>query len=177
MSSSPEPSPVNGHSSPQAGRNARIILDDRVSESDLSDVNDNTALRESSSPSSPNNQSPQEAEQDLDSQGGAESTDNDEDNNASDDADFDMEDSPAPSQSDAPHDETSTSNGSRRVPKRKAGGGEDEYIRENPELYGLRRSVCKPNYYSRLLLIRLYQSRPTKQPKIVSYMFTVKAYL
>ncbi|KAI1660868.1 P-loop containing nucleoside triphosphate hydrolase protein [Daldinia decipiens] len=152
MSSSPEPSPVNGHSSPQAGRNARIILDDRVSESDLSDVNDNTALRESSSPSSPNNnnQSPQDAEQDLDSQGGAESTDNDEDNNASEDADFDMEDSLAPSQSDAPHDETSTSNSSRRVPKRKAGGGEDEYIRENPELYGLRRS-----------------SRPTKQPKIV----------
>ncbi|KAI1379572.1 P-loop containing nucleoside triphosphate hydrolase protein, partial [Hypoxylon crocopeplum] len=150
MSSSPEPSSVNGHMSPETRPGARIVLDDRASESDLSDVNETAALPASSSSSPTRNESSQGAEPDLDSQGGAESSDNDDDNNASDDADFDMEDSPAPSQSDAPRDDRSTSNSSRRVPKRKAGAEEDDYIRDNPELYGLRRS-----------------SRPTKQPKIV----------
>ncbi|KAI2466216.1 P-loop containing nucleoside triphosphate hydrolase protein [Annulohypoxylon bovei var. microspora] len=151
MSSSPEHSSVNGHTSPETRPATRIDFDDRASESDLSDVNDNTALRASSSPSSPiNNQLSRRTEQDLDSQDGADSSENDGVNNASDDADFDMEDSPAPSQSDAHHDETSTSNSSRRAPKRKVTTDEDDYIRENPELYGLRRS-----------------SRPTKQAKIV----------
>ncbi|KAI0900136.1 P-loop containing nucleoside triphosphate hydrolase protein [Annulohypoxylon nitens] len=151
MSSSPEPSSANGHTSPETGPAMRMDFDDRASESDLSDVNDNAAARASSSSSSPiNNQPSRITEQDLDSQGGAESSDNDEPNNASEDADFDMEDSPAPSQSDAHHDETSTSNSSRRAPKRKVTADEEDYMRENPELYGLRRS-----------------SRPTKQAKIV----------
>lgn len=145
MSSSPEPSSVNGHMSPETRAGARVILNDRASESDLSDVdvNENAALAESSTSSSPiRNQSSRDLEPDLDSEPGAESSDNDDDNNnASDDADFDMEDSPAPSQSDALQDERSTSNSSRRVPKRKAVADEDDYIRENPELYGLRRSV------------------------------------
>ncbi|KAI0388031.1 P-loop containing nucleoside triphosphate hydrolase protein [Hypomontagnella monticulosa] len=149
MTSSPEPSSVNGHMSPETGADGRILLDDRVSESDLSDVNDNTAPAASSSSSPTPDRSLRDPEPDQDSPTGVQSSDND-DNNASDDADFDMEDSPAPSQSDAPQDETSTSNSSRRATKRKAGVDEDEYIRENPELYGLRRS-----------------SRPTKQPKIV----------
>lgn len=154
MTSSPEPSSVNGHMSPETGPDARIILDDRVSESDLSDMNDNTAPAAfSSSPAL--DQSLQDVEPEPDSPAGAESSDND-DNNASDDADFDMEDSPAPSQSDAPQDETSTSNSSRRAPKRKAGADEDDYIRENPELYGLRRSVCKSNHCCKLLLTSLF---------------------
>ncbi|KAI2621231.1 P-loop containing nucleoside triphosphate hydrolase protein [Hypoxylon sp. NC1633] len=152
MSSSPEPSSVNGHVSPEGRPRARIVLDDRASESDLSDVNENAALPESSPSSSPpvRNQSFQDAEPDLDSHRGVNSSDNDDENNASDDADFDMEDSPVPSQSDVPQDDRSTSNSSRRAPKRKAGGEEEDYMRENPELYGLRRS-----------------SRPTKQPKLL----------
>lgn len=127
-------------------------FDDRASESDLSDVNDNAAARASSSSSSPiNNQPSRITEQDLDSQDGAESSDNDEPNNASEDADFDMEDSPAPSQSDAHHEETSTSNSSRRAPKRKVTADEEDYMRENPELYGLRRSVCYLNCYHEVL--------------------------
>ncbi|KAI1093074.1 P-loop containing nucleoside triphosphate hydrolase protein [Rostrohypoxylon terebratum] len=151
MSSSPEPNSANGHTSPETRSAMRMDFDDRASESDLSDVNDNTAHRASSSSSSPiNNQPSRNTEQDLDSQGGAESSDNDGPNNASEDADFDIEDSPAPSQSDAHHDETSTSNSSRRAAKRKVTADEEDYMRENPELYGLRRS-----------------SRPTKQAKIV----------
>ncbi|KAI0160978.1 hypothetical protein GGR52DRAFT_576390 [Hypoxylon sp. FL1284] len=153
MSSSPEPSSVNGDASPETRAGARMALSDRASESDLSDVdvNENAAPAESSSSSPARNQSPGNLEPDLDSQDDAESSDNNEgENNASDDADFDMDESPAPSHSDAPQDERSTSNSSRRIPKRKAITDEDEYIRENPELYGLRRS-----------------SRPTKQSKIV----------
>ncbi|KAI1077094.1 P-loop containing nucleoside triphosphate hydrolase protein [Whalleya microplaca] len=145
MSSSPEPSPVNGHVSPSAAPDTRIILDDRVSESDLSDVNENAA-------SPVRNGSSHDAELDQDFPDAAESSDDDNNNNnnASDDADFDMEDSPVPSQSDVPQDDRSTSNDSRRAPKRKVAADEDDYIRENPELYGLRRS-----------------SRPTKHAKIV----------
>ncbi|KAH9903966.1 P-loop containing nucleoside triphosphate hydrolase protein [Xylariomycetidae sp. FL2044] len=149
MSSSPEASFANGDTSPEAKAGTRIILDDRVSESDLSDVNENAALRDSDSPSPAHPQSSHDAAHEVEYQDPIESSDN-EDNNASDDADFDMEDSPAASPSDAPRDDVSSSNGSRRAPKRKAAVEEDEYIRENPELYGLRRS-----------------SRPTKQPKIV----------
>jgi chromodomain-helicase-DNA-binding protein 1 len=78
-------------------------------------------------------------EAELDSNNPAES--GEDEAQASDDADYDMEETPAASQSDDHHDERSTSHESRRVPKRKAGAEEDDYIRENPELYGLRRSV------------------------------------
>ncbi|OTB06541.1 hypothetical protein M426DRAFT_112286 [Hypoxylon sp. CI-4A] len=145
MSSSPDHSSGNGYSSPETGAGAIMSPSNHASESDLSDANDNAAL--ASSPV--RNQLHPPAEADLDSQDAAETSDSD-NNNASDDADFDVEDSAAPSQSDAHNDETSASNSSRRAPKRKVGNDEDDYIRENPELYGLRRS-----------------SRPTKQPKIV----------
>ncbi|KAI1632771.1 P-loop containing nucleoside triphosphate hydrolase protein [Biscogniauxia mediterranea] len=148
MSSSPEPNLTNGDASPAGRTGPRITLDDRVSDSDLSEVNETAALPASASPSSVRRESSPEAEVDHESQDAPDSSDNE--GNASDDADFDMEESPAPSQSDAPQDDRSTSNDSRRAPKRKVGAEEEDYIRENPELYGLRRS-----------------SRPTKQPKVI----------
>ena len=141
MSSSPEPDLANGDNSPEPEPVSPDMreLGERASQSDLSEVND-TAHQRSPSPSrsasSDQRESPQPVEQEM-----VESSDDD-NNNASDDADFDMEDSPAPSQSDAPQDQRSTSNDSRRTVKRKAAVEEDDYIRENPELYGLRRSVC-----------------------------------
>ena len=140
MSSSPEADLANGDNSPVVQSPNMGELEDRATESDLSEVHDTTAPQHSPSPSrsasSNQPESPQPVEQEPD-----DSSDND-GNNASDDADFDMEDSPAPSQSDAPQDQRSTSSDSRRTAKRKAAAEEDEYIRENPELYGLRRSVC-----------------------------------
>lgn len=61
---------------------------------------------------------------------------------ASGDADFDMQESP-PSQNEdeAPVDRPSSSDSSR-APKRKAVVDEHEFMKANPELYGLRRSVC-----------------------------------
>lgn len=57
----------------------------------------------------------------------------------SDDGDFEVE-SPMPTDHNT-RNTRSSSQESRRVPKRKAGIEEDEDIRNNPELYGIRRSV------------------------------------
>ncbi|KAI1328341.1 P-loop containing nucleoside triphosphate hydrolase protein [Xylariaceae sp. FL0255] len=149
MSSSPEPASAgpDAQSAPQSG--ADITLNDHASDSDLSEVNEASAFpahRSSSSPALRESSEDAEAEPDLD-----DPVESSEDGHqGSDDADYDMDDSPAPSQSGRGHDDRSTSHDSHRAPKRKAVADEDEYIRENPELYGLRRS-----------------SRPTKQPKII----------
>jgi chromodomain-helicase-DNA-binding protein 1 len=59
----------------------------------------------------------------------------------SEDADFDIDDSPAPEATDSVRHERSTSVESHRPLKRKLGVEDDEHIKANPELYGLRRSV------------------------------------
>ena len=64
----------------------------------------------------------------------------DEDAIGSDDADYEME-SPPPPQVQITRDDRSSSQGSPRPSKRKSGIEEDEYIMNNPELYGIRRSV------------------------------------
>jgi chromodomain-helicase-DNA-binding protein 1 len=70
----------------------------------------------------------------------SDSEDDDDDvHGESEDADFDIEDSPAPV---AGRDERSSSVESRRPAKRKQPTEEDAHILANPELYGLRRSVC-----------------------------------
>ncbi len=144
MSSSPESASAGPDSSSVAQTGADAILNDRGSESDLSEVNETIALptRNSTSPSpSPTgHESSEDAEAELDLNEPVESSGDEA--QASDDADYDMEESAAASQSDEHRDDRSTSRESRRAPKRKAVAEEDEYIRENPELYGLRRSVC-----------------------------------
>ncbi|KAI9816398.1 MAG: hypothetical protein M1832_005065 [Thelocarpon impressellum] len=57
----------------------------------------------------------------------------------SEDAEFDLE-SPLPPQTNGAREGSSTSQDSRPAAKRKAGLEDDEYIMNNPELYGLRRS-------------------------------------
>ena len=171
MSSSPESASVGPESPSAAPTGADTTLNSRGSESDLSEVNETRALPARNSPSpSPTptgHESSEDAEAELDVNGPGESSGDEA--QASDDADYDMEESAAASQSDENRDDRSTSRESRRAPKRKAVAEEDEYIRENPELYGLRRSVCS------LTLLKFFsanlnaQSRPTKQPRIVSY--------
>lgn len=68
----------------------------------------------------------------------------------SEDADFDMEESPAPV---VEREDRSTSAESRRPAKRKLAAEDDPHILANPELYGLRRSVCFT-----LNTVRLYRS-------------------
>ncbi|KAI1819977.1 SNF2 family N-terminal domain-containing protein [Xylaria intraflava] len=152
MSSSPESAFADPDTSsvPPAGDN--ISVNDRASESDLSEIHEASAqpTRDSTSPSpsAAGHESSQDAEAELDLNDHVESSD--EEAQASDDADYDMEETPAASQSDERRDDRSMSHESRRAPKRKAVPEEDEYIRDNPQLYGLRRS-----------------SRPTKLARVV----------
>ncbi|KAI1295842.1 CHD1-like protein [Xylaria venustula] len=152
MSSSPEPASPGHDSSSAAAIDADVLINDHGSQSDLSEVNEAIAVptRNSTSPppSPTGHESSEDAEAELDIHDPVESSGDEA--QASDDGDYDMEESAAASQSDELRDDRSASHESRRAPKRKAVAEEDEYIRENPELYGLRRS-----------------SRPTKQPRII----------
>lgn len=90
----------------------------------------------------------------------------DEDAIGSEDADFEME-SPPPPAIQVTHEESSSSQDSRRPSKRKAGAVEDEHILNNPELYGIRRSVgflCCP------CVLRLTHYRPVLVNHIGSYV-------
>lgn len=139
MSGSPESGPANGHVSPVATSVAVQLLDPEPSDSDLSDVQAPDVASPSSD--SANNLDSTAHDGRADDFDGASSPS---DNGASDDADFDeVVDSPASPRSDGPAERAaSASDDSRAAPKRKAGGGlEEDYMRENPELYGLRRSV------------------------------------
>lgn len=139
MSSPLEPGPINGFRSPQGGSPSPIVARGHQSDSDLSDVHDNAAVPVSSSPSPDPNDSTGYINGAPDF---AESDSSGDDNNASDDADFDMDDDAASIvQSDGAGDAHSSSNDSQRPSKRKVAAREDEYIKANPELYGLRRSV------------------------------------
>lgn len=150
MSSSPESASAGPDSPSGPPTGTDVIPNGRGSESDLSEVNEATAVptRDSASPSPSPSPSPashkssDDAEAELDLNEPIESSDDQA--QASDDADYDIEESQAASQSEEHRDDRSTSRESRRAPKRKAPAEEDEYIRENPELYGLRRSVCSP---------------------------------
>lgn len=67
-------------------------------------------------------------------------SDGSDEDNASDDGDFDMQPSPASHHEEAADDRASSSD-SNRGSKRKAPVDDEDYIKANPELYGLRRSV------------------------------------
>lgn len=139
MSSPLEPGPINGYRSPKGGSPSPIVASGNHSDSDLSDVRDNAAGLASSSPSPDPNDSTGYMNGAPDF---AESESSGDDNNASDDGDFDMDDDAASvAQSDGAGDVHSSSNDSQRPTKRKAVAREDDYIKANPELYGLRRSV------------------------------------
>lgn len=150
MSSSPEPEAANGYSNLVVRDDGGANGDAHI-ESDMSEVDDSITARPQTSASADYDQSADEIENTFEEedQEAVASSESDNDNQ-SDDADFDMEASPAASHSDGAQDERSASNSSRQSTKRKTTNDEEDYIKANPELYGLRRS-----------------SRPSKQSKIV----------
>ena len=137
LTTNPAPSlpPTNEHLSHSANHvnNAQSVLSD--SDSDLSDIVDPNNTRALSS----------SAEKlgfmahDNSNTTITDSSHND-DAAGSEDADYDVE-TPPPVEVHTVRDERSTSQDSRRPAKRKAGLEDDEHIMNNPELYGLRRSV------------------------------------
>lgn len=145
MSASGEGSPANGHLSPTADGSTIGVANGIASESDLSDVSaSRPAQAEPVSPDAADSpataDSPAEKPE-VTFEGASEASDSGDDNEGDqdEDADFDMADSPASAQSDADKLDSSAID-ARPASKRKA-AMEDEFMRENPELYGLRRSV------------------------------------
>ncbi len=154
---------LNGHTSPLAA--STLTNDDAPydSESDLSEVA-NPIVDEPSPAPSINHQS----------EFGAQDTDASESSaadvqNESDDADFDMEDSPPPAAPNGGSQERSSSPESRRPAKRKL-GLEDEHILANPELYGLRRSVCDCSGWRCKVIMLTFLSRPVQFNTEQSYV-------
>jgi chromodomain-helicase-DNA-binding protein 1 len=84
------------------------------------------------------------------------------------DGDYDSE-SPPPEQAESDDDaRSSVSQESSRPSKRKASTEGDDYITQNPELYGLRRSV-RGTISSRLPRLTLSQGRARPHRRVVSY--------
>lgn len=90
--------------------------------------------------------------------------DEDEDAPGEEDADFD-EETPPPIQVDTMQRDRSLSSTSSRPGKRKADLDEQELMEQNPDLYGLRRSVSRLPYLSHFSanLRRQGRARPTRR--------------
>lgn len=112
--------PTNGHAS--------------HSDSDLSDANEPTA-QPASDADAPGEEYDDDDEMAIDS-----SSSDDVDAEGEPDGDYDS-DSPPSEQAESERARSSVSQDSTRPSKRKASSEKDDYITQNPELYGLRRSV------------------------------------
>ncbi|KAL8975191.1 MAG: hypothetical protein Q9197_000583 [Variospora fuerteventurae] len=126
---------LHGHLSPSPSRNRTNGIIPSESESELSEAMDPPSTIP---PISINHHDEQDVEDTYQSTDSASS--HDEDAVGSDDADYDMEDS-APAARPHLRDTRSPSQTSSKLGKRKASVEEDDFMLENPELYGLRRSV------------------------------------
>lgn len=140
MSSPSQDGLQDGHRSSKSPTLSPHVASRLHAESDLSDVPQTRVAAASPSPS------PDLEDSTMYMNGGhdfAESSSSADENNASDDADFDVDDDVANPPSDGAGNARSSSHDSQQAPKRKAtvAAGEDQYIKANPELYGLRRSV------------------------------------
>jgi chromodomain-helicase-DNA-binding protein 1 len=119
---------------------------DHTSDSDLSEIREPVQNNISPTPSP----APSEiAEEDEPNSTAVEDEDDDmeqaeesSEDNASDDEDFNEDVAVAEESEISEPDTRSGSHDSAPVGKRKAASREDAYIKANPELYGLRRSVC-----------------------------------
>lgn len=107
------------------------------SDSDLSDLNDIPTTTISST-TGPGDEAP--SDDDAIHDMATSELDEDEDAPGEEDADFD-EETPPPGQADRMDVDGSSSESSSRPGKRKAEVDDEELMKQNPELYGLRRSV------------------------------------
>lgn len=140
---------TNGHASPfTINPYASDDLAHEQSESDQSPPPDTTVEVESSDEDAPGEEYDESPEMEVDSD-----SSEDVDAEGEPDGDYDSE-SPPPAQADSSRSRSSTSQESRRPQKRKASVEEDSFITQNPELYGLRRSVrgIPPRYQTKLTM-------------------------
>ncbi len=128
---------TNGHLSPVAVPAMSADSPLQLSDSDLSDTREPAAAEPTSDADAPG----EEYDEDEDMAAASDSSD-DVDAEGEPDGDYDS-DSPPSEQAESDHDHgrSSSSQASRRPAKRKASVEKDDYMTQNPELYGLRRSV------------------------------------
>ena len=127
---------TNGHTPEMDEDRLRVPPRFDRSESELSDLNDiPTTTISSVTPQRDADLSDDDAIHDM----ATSEIDEDEDAIGEEDADFD-EETPPPRQSPSMR-ERSSSDGSPHPGKRKVEVDDEEYMKQNPELYGLRRSV------------------------------------
>ena len=129
------PSYVNGHLSPPSVKPETSIAIESDSESALSEALDDPAVLAPSEAVESVQSAENSALADLDGM-----SSQDEDALGSDDPDYNME-TPPPQRPESSRDARSTSQDSPRQRKRKAGTEQEDYMLNDPELYGLRRSV------------------------------------
>jgi chromodomain-helicase-DNA-binding protein 1 len=131
----------NGHGSPLVARPASTNGRASPSDSDLSDSHE-PAAHDASDADAPGEEYDSNDEMAVDSD-----SSNDVDAEGEPDGDYDS-DSPPSEQAESERARSSVSQDSSRPSKRKASAEKDDYITQNPELYGLRRSVrvIKPRH-------------------------------
>jgi chromodomain-helicase-DNA-binding protein 1 len=129
---------ANGYHSPVANIPIANDAASYDSESDLSELREPPAVEGSPSPSSTPHHQSDFGNEDTEPSGESE----DDNDKGSDNDDFDGEESILVVAHPHPRIDRSSSHDSRRPTKRKLGIEDNEYIKANPELYGLRRSVC-----------------------------------
>lgn len=139
MSSPIEGSPVNGHVSLQDADSSSGPAEHVRSDSELHDPHHTPADQSSPSPIENHNGDVSDRLHDdrrmSDSDGSSP-------RDASDDGDFEMQDGVASEHDDDADQTRASSADSSRPSKRKSAPGVEDFIQANPELYGLRRSVC-----------------------------------
>lgn len=154
----------NGHTTPLGKDRPNPAVQPPRSESDLSDVNDLPTTNISSIT---------EGREDVHSDDDAihdmatSESEHDEDADGEEDADFEME-TPPPAQAEGMRHDRSLSEESLRPGKRKASIDDDVYMKQNPELYGLRRSVRSvPPALAFTSLTRCCQGRARPSRRVV----------
>lgn len=139
MSSPALGSPVNGHAIADDEIDSHILADRRRADSDASDRSVTPSHQPSPMASVRATDDGANNMSDGDPMSESEQSSADD---ASHDADFEMQnDLPSPQDHDDEPRGRESSTDSHQASKRKASFDEEEYIRANPELYGLRRSV------------------------------------
>jgi chromodomain-helicase-DNA-binding protein 1 len=125
---------TNGHLSPLAAHMTTVDSSSQHSDSALSDANEPAAADQASDADAPG----EEYDEDVEMAAASDSSE-DVDAEGEPDGDYDSE-SPPSEQAESDHARSSSPE-SRRPLKRKASDEGEDYIEQNPELYGLRRSV------------------------------------
>jgi chromodomain-helicase-DNA-binding protein 1 len=143
----------NGHLSPDVSMGSPVVRNASPSDSNASDRVRRPDNQPSPTPSyEGNNHSNNNLADQHMSESDAPTPDN-----VSDDGDFAMQDSPPSHHEDDDLHNRASSTDSNPAAKRKAPVEEDEFIKANPALYGLRRSVC----FEKFSLTALYVTNAT----------------